>query len=277
MVLAYHDVADPDCFARQVEYLAAAMHPVSLDEVLEAQAGGLGLPQRAVLITFDDGHRSVYERALPILRERGVPAAVFVIAGLLESKEPYWWIEAEELLRRGARTPGMVDPADPVAGVAALKRMPDEQRLAVLDELRASALGNPVEMPQLTRAELRVLESGGVQVGNHTLTHPCLDRCTDEKVGFELERAHEILTEALGSPPSSFAYPNGYWTARAATVLAELGYEAAFLFDHRIGLFPPADALRISRVRVNSTTPLDRFRIIISGLHPFLLHAFGRA
>lgn len=274
-MLAYHDVADPERFAQQVEYLTSAMHPVSLDEVLAAQGGGQGLPRRAVLVTFDDGNRSVYEQALPVLREHGVPAALFVVAGLLDGKQPFWWVEAEELLRRGGQTP-ILGEVGPVAGVAALKRLPDERRLAALEQLRRSAGETPLEMPQLTRSELRVLESGGVRIGNHTLTHPCLDRCTDEKVRFELSRAHEILAEALGRPPTAFAYPNGNWDPRAAATLEELGYAAAFLFDHRIGRYPPADALRISRVRVNSTTPLDRFRILISGLHPFLHHTIGR-
>ncbi len=276
VVLAYHTVADPDRFAQQITHLAAAMQPVSLDEVIEAQAGGQALPRRAVLVTFDDGDRSVYEQALPVLREHGVPAAVFVIAGLLDSRKPFWWIEAEGLLRRGGRA-AILGEVGPVAAVAALKRLPDEQRLAALEELRRSAGGTPPEMPQLRRSELRRLESAGVRVGNHTLTHPCLDRCTREKVGFELSRAHDILTEALGSPPAAFAYPNGNWDARAAAHLRDLGYAAAFLFDHRIGRYPPADALSISRVRVNSTTPLDRFRIIVSGLHPFLHHAIGRS
>lgn len=275
VVLAYHDVRDAECFERQVDYLTRALHPVSLDEVLEALQGGSQLPPGAVLVTFDDGDRTVYEKALPILSARGVPGVVFVIAGLLDTEQPVWWLEVEELTRQGA-TARMLSPLAPAARVGALKRMPDEQRLAVIEELRESVPGATIRAPQLRRSELRELESRGLRVGNHTLTHPCLDRCTPQQVNCELVRAHEILAEALDSPPRAFAYPNGNWDARAAATLASLGYDAAFLFDHRIGRFPPVDAFRISRVRVNSTTPLDRFRIIVSGLHPFLHHSLGR-
>lgn len=113
-------------------------------------------------------------------------------------------------------------------------------------------------------------------VGNHTMTHPCLPRCRDDKAAEEVERAHRQLTKAIGHPPRSFAYPNGDWDERVERLLAEVGYEAAFLFDHRHNPAMPRHPLRISRLRVNSTTKLDRFATIVSGLHPALHHARGR-
>ena len=275
VVLAYHEVLDAEDFGHQVEYLRTCMHPVSLTEVIAAISYGRALPPRAVLITFDDGDRSVYERALPILRDRGVPGVAFVIAGLLGTDTPFWWREVEELCGRGARAPGL--PLQPAECVSALKRVPDEERLARIEQLRRSAVGPPITTPQLQRSEVAALEAGGIAVGNHTFTHPCLDRCTDETLANELIRAHEALVAILGRAPSAFAYPNGNADERAAPILAELGYEAAFLFDHRIGQFPPADRYRISRVRIGSMTRPDRFRILVSGLHSSVHHLIGRA
>jgi peptidoglycan/xylan/chitin deacetylase (PgdA/CDA1 family) len=84
----------------------------------------------------------------------------------------------------------------------------------------------------------------------------------------EIERAHRRLTDALGHEPRTFAYPDGDRDRRAEPTLRELGYEAAFLFDHRLSPVRPRNPLAISRLRVNSTTTLDRFRTIASGLHP---------
>ena len=44
-----------------------------------------------------------------------------------------------------------------------------------------------------------------------------------------------------------------------------------------VNLAAPGHPLRLSRVRVNSDTSLDRFAIILSGLHPALHHARGRS
>lgn len=275
VVLAYHEVADADAFTWQVEYLRTCMHPVSLADVIEAIRSRRDLPRRAVLITFDDGDRTVYERALPILRERGVPAVAFVIAGLLGTDTPFWWREVEELLRRGGRVPGL--PLDPAECKRRLKRVPNDERLTLMERLRLSVAGPPVTMRQLQNSEVAALEAEGVAIGNHTFTHPCLDRCTDEAVATELVRAHEKLASVLGKAPVAFAYPNGNPDARGARLLAGLGYGAAFLFDHRIGRFPPPDRFRMSRVRIGSKTSPDRFRILVSGLHSSIHRLIGRA
>ena len=84
-------------------------------------------------------------------------------------------------------------------------------------------------------------------------------------------------TDALGHAPRTFAYPNGDWDGRAEEALADAGYEAAFLFDHRANPATPRHPLRISRLRVNSTTSPGRFATIVSGLHPALHRARGRS
>ncbi|HVH05404.1 MAG TPA: polysaccharide deacetylase family protein [Myxococcota bacterium] len=66
-------------FREQMEYLKReGYHPVSLDAVLDFVERGTPLPHRPVSITFDDGCVSVHDRALPILRELGIPAVLFV-------------------------------------------------------------------------------------------------------------------------------------------------------------------------------------------------------
>lgn len=275
-VLAYHTVSDPEQFARHLDVLLQTMRPVSLEEVLGTVRGRHRLPPQAVLVTFDDGHRSVLEEGAPLLQARGIPAVVFVVAGLLGTDTPYWFTEARELVRFGGRADG-VDSADPDAVVRAMKRLPDAERLAALEGLRCTA-GTPApRLPQLHKEELKELERMGVAVGNHTLTHPCLDRCSDAKVKEEVEKAHAVLAEALGHVPRAFAYPNGDEDPRVVEAVARCGYEAAFLFDHRQSPVPPPEPLRISRLRIDTTSSLDRLRTATSGLHPALHHALGRA
>jgi peptidoglycan/xylan/chitin deacetylase (PgdA/CDA1 family) len=133
-----------------------------------------------------------------------------------------------------------------------------------------------VRQRQLEKDELGLLQDAGVEIGNHTWTHPCLDRCSDDVLRAEIRKAHLALTDVLGRPPRAFAYPNGNWDLRAERELERLGYGAAFLFDHRLARLP-ADPLRLSRLRVSSDTSLDRLATIISGLHPALHRARGRS
>jgi peptidoglycan/xylan/chitin deacetylase (PgdA/CDA1 family) len=275
-VLAYHGIDDPGAFGRQLDHLVRCARPVALDQVVAAVGGQAELPPRAVLITFDDGHRSVLEVGLPLLRERGLPAVAFVIAGLLDSDTPFWWTEAEQLLAQAGRAVDYQDLA-PEALVRRLKSVPDDERLAVLAELRRSARPPLPHTPQLRLDELPLLEAGGVAVENHTFSHPCLPRCDDAKAVAEVHAAHRTLGAALGREPRAFAYPNGDWDERAEAALRKQNYALGFLFDHQVNRPVPQDPLRLSRVRVNSDTNLDRFAIIVSGMHPALHHARVRA
>lgn len=275
-VLAYHGVDDPERFGRHLDHLKQAASPVSLAEVLSAFAGRTSLPRRAVLVTFDDGHRSVLDAGLPLLRERGVPGVAFVVAGLVDSDRPYWWTEVIQLAERGGHT-GEAQGVSPQDLVRALKRVPDGRRRAALEELRGSASEPADPSAQLSAVDLKSLESGGVTIGNHTWSHPCLSRCTDEACRSEIEESHRVLSNLLGHEPTAFAYPDGDRDPRAAAILRDLGYRAAFLFDHRLSPRLPRDRFAVSRLRVNSTTTLDRFRTIVSGLHPTVHRVRGGA
>ncbi|RIL08042.1 MAG: hypothetical protein DCC71_00900 [Proteobacteria bacterium] len=92
--LTYHRFGDlprdPWCvpqrdFDAQMRSLARAGRLVSLDDVLAFAAGRRALAPDAVLVTIDDGYRSVLDVALPVLREHGVPAVFFVSAGCIGS------------------------------------------------------------------------------------------------------------------------------------------------------------------------------------------------
>ncbi len=271
LVLAYHEIADPVRFETQLLRLMETRRPVSLDELTQT-SGSLSWPSEScALVTFDDGDPSVLEVGLPILRRLGVPAVAFVVTSLLNSSSPYWWDEVTALMRSGARVARLGD--DPAFAVRLLKRMPNSERLDLILQLRD---GHPlVVAKQLTSVDVRHLRDSGIAIGNHTSTHPCLDQCTDAELRSEIHRAHEQLADMLGEPPLSFAYPNGNWDARAEQVLRKLGYTTAMLFDHRFakrGTHP----LRLSRVRVASTTEMDRFELLISGLHPWLHHLRNR-
>jgi peptidoglycan/xylan/chitin deacetylase (PgdA/CDA1 family) len=211
---------------------------------------------------------------MPLLVERGLPAAAFVVGGMLDGDTPFWFEEARALVASGGR---LARPEDgvPDAICRALKRMADDRRISAIETLRATASSAAPRTVQLTRSELRSLESNGVAIGNHTMTHPCLSRCEDSKVESEITEAHDLLTATLGHAPVAFAYPDGDRDDRAATRLREIGYSGAFLFDHRWVRPPVSDPFQISRVRVNSSTTIERFRLILSGLHPAIHRVRG--
>lgn len=270
-VLAYHDVRDADSFNRQMRTLRRIAHPVSSDEVCRALGGHGGLPRGAVLVTFDDGDRTILDTARLVLEHLGIPAVAFAVAGVLDTDTPLWWQEVSSLVG------GALGRVPPDALIRHLKCAPNADRLNAITCLRRESTVAPARVPQLRRAELALLERAGIEIGNHSLTHACLDRCDNASFEAEIVDAHNALKAALDHEPRLFAYPNGNFDQRAIPLLRRLGYEAAFLFDHRVSRFPPHERFAISRLRVNATDSIDRFRTIVSGLHPAVHHARGLA
>ena len=74
-------------FRRQMEYIRKqGLHVISMKEFLDWRLGQLRLPARCVLITMDDGWKSVYTDAYPILKEYGYPFTLFLYTKYLTGR-----------------------------------------------------------------------------------------------------------------------------------------------------------------------------------------------
>ena len=85
----------PEAFDEQLAALKKWKYEsITFEEWLAYREGKGVLPRRPVIITFDDGYRSLYDKALPVLRRWGFSATVFVVTGLI-GKTNAW--DADEI------------------------------------------------------------------------------------------------------------------------------------------------------------------------------------
>lgn len=266
-VLAYHGVPDPAAFRRHLDHLASGYRVVSGAQVADALATGDRLPDRAVWITFDDGRPDVVEHGLPELRRRDMPATLFVCGGLIDGPSPFWWSTVEAALAAG---PVEFDGRTWTDRrlVTHLKTVDDGRRRRFLADLPPSSAVDT----SVGRDHLREWLDAGLEVGNHTWDHPCLDTCEPAEQRRQILEAHTFLTDLLELPPTLFAYPNGDVTDAAKSALREAGYAVALAFDHRLADLS-ADRYQMSRFRIDSDAPDDRLRAILGGAHSAFFHA----
>lgn len=87
VILLYHHVAEntpastsvtPETFRQHMAYLDKHYNVLSLKEAMPSLKAGEALPNKTVLITFDDGFKDILENAHPVLRKYGFPYTVFI-------------------------------------------------------------------------------------------------------------------------------------------------------------------------------------------------------
>ncbi len=89
-------------FAEQMAWLARNDYRVIPLSDLEAfLAGRRALPERAVVITIDDGYKTVYQHAYPILKQYGFPATVFLYTDFVGAGDALTWAQMKEMTASG--------------------------------------------------------------------------------------------------------------------------------------------------------------------------------
>lgn len=119
------------------------------------------------------------------------------------------------------------------------------------------------EMAPLASAEqLRSLIARGWEVGHHTLTHAGLTRLSDDNIRHEVLSGLAVLTDALGVPIRTFAYPFSMQDARVRSLMVDTPFTG--LFAAGTGFASP-DSPReaIDRVFVLNRHTLDDFRMLL--------------
>jgi peptidoglycan/xylan/chitin deacetylase (PgdA/CDA1 family) len=92
----------PAAFTAQMEYLQKNGYNVlplaRLDEFL---AGKAPLPRKSVIVTIDDGYKSTFEIAYPILRKHGFPATVFLYSDFVGAGDALTFAQMKEMMASG--------------------------------------------------------------------------------------------------------------------------------------------------------------------------------
>lgn len=183
-ILMYHRTCDaprgfarptwnvpPERFRQQlVGLLRRDWKPVPLRSVLESNGRQLALPPKTFVVTFDDGYANNLLYALPVLKQLGVPATIFLATAYLDSAQPF---------------PSDDWPAAGDPGVPA-----DTWRPLTTDQCR------------------ELLASGLIELGAHTHTHADF-RGRPNELADDLAQCSNLLSDRFGIESPTFAFPYG--------------------------------------------------------------------
>lgn len=142
-VFVFHSV-EPESFGRKLQHLADNGYvTLSGEEYFQVLMGTRTPPDRAVLLTFDDGRGSLWSVAQPLMRRRGMRGIVFLVPGRIPSRPglPPTWDDVQ-----AGRA-----PAD-----AVLERESGDGAFLSWDEVTALSRGGPFEFHSHTLSHARI-------------------------------------------------------------------------------------------------------------------------
>ena len=98
----YGVISTPSQFEKNIVYLLDHGYTViPLSALIEYQNGTRALPQKSVILTFDDGYASNYNLIFPILKRYNVPATIFVTVSTMDDFGKMTWDQMREMEQSG--------------------------------------------------------------------------------------------------------------------------------------------------------------------------------
>ncbi|MEI6498434.1 MAG: polysaccharide deacetylase family protein [bacterium] len=227
---SYHHadiVVNLEKFVRQIKHLHSNHHIIGLDKAVDAYKNKHQMPDKACVLTFDDGFVDVYKNVFPVLKYFGLTATFFIMGNPTLKKEPRWldWyyflidnstlsefsFQWREFHLKGAKTQSRESLYPLKLFLSASPATEQSEILAELektlkvhcdwDELNDSLYISKENIIEMSRA--------GMSFGAHTITHPNLSKINLKEAQEEILSSVKLTRQLTGSDFMSFAYPFG--------------------------------------------------------------------
>lgn len=234
-VLMYHHVSPsadmitttPEYFEQHVAWLARAGFTTLDAQGFARFLSGAPVPDKSVLITFDDGYLDNWIYAHPVLQRYGMKAVLFVITGLVHD--------------------GAVRPH---AGQGKSLPLTPSHRAC-----EAAIEAGQADSVMLRWSEIQAMRAAGTfDVHSHTHTHTRWDKqpiAVAEKrarLADDLQRSRRAMEDELGDATSHLCWPQGYFDDDYIQEAQAAGFRYLYTTDPRGQNQPGTDPLHIYRI-----------------------------
>jgi len=291
----------PEFLERLLRRLRGAnLDVISLDEMHARFLSG-DFKRRFVCITFDDGYKDLQRFAYPLLKQYGLPFALFIPTSFPDRLGELWWLALEAVIAQNSRIGIVINGEDrffDCGSVQEKRELYDSvygylRSMTSEDELRHFvrdlAVRHGVDMAVFCRdlcmdwPEIVELATDPlVTIGAHTVNHNMLKKMADESaVRAEMAMSRAVLEAALGRRPQHLAYPVGDPTSagpREFRIAAELGFKTAVTTRPGVLFKAHRDHLTaLPRISVNGDFQRQRYlEVLMSGAATAMWNGFRR-
>ncbi|MFD2191547.1 poly-beta-1,6-N-acetyl-D-glucosamine N-deacetylase PgaB [Pistricoccus aurantiacus] len=266
-ILSYHDVIDltqtpdqkvyPQTITRDrlVEQFnmidELGYQPISFQQILDARAGKQPLPEKAVLLTFDDGYRSVYDIIFPLLKLYDFPAVIAPVGSWMAVPPGGKVLYGDVYL-----------PRERFMTWEQLRELQDSPLIEVAShsyDLHHGVVGNPFgnQLPAAVSPKWSPGNFNGMAGYESPQEY-------EARVGNDLKRASAQLKEKLGQAPRILFWPYGAYSQAAIDLSAQAGMPYTFSLLAHINKLND-DTGELGRFLIDQETSLETFEEYLSG------------
>jgi peptidoglycan/xylan/chitin deacetylase (PgdA/CDA1 family) len=255
----------PSWLEDQLRYLTRNYEVISLQTLVECFEQGKSVPDRSVVLTFDDGFRDNIEVGLPLLHRAGVRATFFVVTGSLSDGSLPWSQRLGYVLQRTQEDellhavvgPAPMRTSDPksrhrtyIAVKSAVAALPRLQRDRIIGEVACQLGVEPPVDRMMSWEHAREALAAGHEIGAHTFSHALLGLVADDEAEWEMQRSLDDVRSQLGVDAPHFCFPAGSISARTSSRIRTLGFRSSFLpgQSHRLNQVGVGDQYQLARV-----------------------------
>lgn len=188
--------------------------PVSMDDLIAAQKGHKRLPDKPVLLTFDDGYRSFYDEVFPLLKAFNYPAVLAIVSHWIDTP-------AGRIVKYGAA--GV--PRDRFMTWPQIKEVSDSGLVEIANhsyDHHRDVLANP----QGSREPIMTT----LAYDPITKTYETADSMRN-RIKADLKRNSEIIFQHTGKRPRIMVWPYGRFNGISVQIAKSLGMPYNFLLS----------------------------------------------
>lgn len=313
LVLTYHGVSAPEhcpplftqlpvhLFREQLIFIKRHYQAISIDDLVLSLRERKQLPERSVLLTFDDGFMNNYKVAFPLLTEFNLPAVIYLTTDYIDTDQHLWFDELFLSLKTALENQIDLESIEELFSVFdlpndlaelypllsnQLKRKPLEERLRLISKLKNKSPAKLDPMHEnfnlLTWKQVKEMQASGlISFGVHTATHRIVSELDQEEWHNEIAAPKKRLSEILNTEIATFCYPNGIpnldFNKKHEQYLLEQGYVCSFSTAESLS-DAHYEPFRIARVPVGNdlSSEKDFFKLQTSGFFFALKSIFNK-
>lgn len=233
-IIYFHEIQDKQWFHNVIESLVKNYHIIGLSE-LEDYYYNKKVLKNSCHITIDDGDLTFYRNGFPIIKKFNIPVSMYVSPLMANQRMNFWFqeIRGYDTLKLGEIIDREFNYKLDHYGSGNIKNF--LKTLQVDDILRIiklyqkeTATSPKIAMNMDEKQLIEVSNSGLVDIGAHTLNHPCLINEKDEVASYEISESIDSLSNILNKEINYFVYPNGDYGEREISLLKNKGIKLAF-------------------------------------------------